>query len=267
MITNKFFYSYAVGGRMDYLQRIKQIVKINYLYSLDESAIWDMLDSSKAIILDGHFELLSEKHSELFFRFAAISQYPSFVAKISKELVAWVKQDEALPSIDVVLGPTSQGMFFAYDIARELNGSARNGATRAIYATIDKETGRPQKELAKGFEIKLNENVLIVNDMTTTGNGLQTLIHLVDRAGANVAGIGLFANRGGDEIVVKKLQKKYTSKFHSIIELDMPAWEAADCAKCCIDSPIVKSKEINHLPIYNDEHSYQLYIKKLKKVA
>ena len=246
---------------MDYLQKIKQIVKINRLYSLDESAIWDMLDFSKAIILDGHFELLCKKHSELFFRFAAISQYPSFVAKISKELVAWVKQDEVLPSIDVVLGPTSQGMFFAYDIARELNGSARNGATRAIYATIDKETGRPQNELAKGFEIKLNENVLIVNDMTTTGNGLRTLIHLVDRAGANVAGIGLFANRGKDENVVKKLQKKY-SRFHSIIELDMPAWEAADCAKC-IDSPIVKSKEINHLPIYNDEDSYQLYLKKL----
>ena len=97
---------------MNYLQRIRNIVKINHLYSLQESDLWEMMDFSKAIILDGHFELLCKKHSELFFRFAAISQYPSYVAKISKELVAWVKQNKSLPSIDVVLGPTSQGMLY-----------------------------------------------------------------------------------------------------------------------------------------------------------
>lgn len=225
-----------------------------------------MMDFSKAIILDGHFELLCKKHSELFFRFAAISQYPSYVAKISKELVAWVKQNKSLPSIDVILGPTSQGMFFAYDIARELNGDARNGITRAVYATID-ETGRPQNELAKGFEIKSNESVLVVNDMTTTGKGLQTLIQLVEDAGGRIAGIGLFANRGLAEYLVKELQKKYTSKFHSIIDLDMPAWDTSDCQRCDVNFPIIKSGELNHLPIYNDERSYQLYIKKLKKVA
>ena len=251
---------------MDYLQRIRDIVKVNHLYSLQESDLWEMIDFSKAIILDGHFELLCKKHSELFFRFAAISQYPSYVAKISKELVAWVKQNNFLPSIDVVLGPTSQGMFFAYDIARELNGDARNGITRAVYATID-ETGRPQNKLAKGFEIKSNESVLVVNDMATTGEGLQTLIQLVEDADGRVAGIGLFANRGLDEYLVKKLQKKYTSKFHSIIDLDMPTWDTADCQRCDVNSPIIKSGELNHLPIYNDERSYQLYIKKLKKVA
>lgn len=251
---------------MNYLQRIRNIVKINHLYSLQESDLWEMMDFSKAIILDGHFELLCKKHSELFFRFAAISQYPSYVAKISKELVAWVKQNKSLPSIDVVLGPTSQGMFFAYDIARELNGDACNGITRAVYATID-ETGRPQNELAKGFEIKSNESVLVVNDMATTGEGLQTLIQLVEDADGRVAGIGLFANRGLDEYLVKELQKKYTSKFHSIIDLDMPTWDSADCQRCDVNSPIIKSGELNHLPIYNDERSYQLYIKKLKKVA
>lgn len=249
---------------MNYLQRIRNIVKINHLYSLQESDLWEMMDFSKAIILDGHFELLCKKHSELFFRFAAISQYPSYVARISKELVAWVKQNKSLPSIDVVLGPTSQGMFFAYDIARELNGAARNGITRAVYATID-EIGCPQNELAKGFEIKSNESILIVNDMTTTGNGLQTLIQLVEDARGRVAGIGLFANRGLDEYLVKKLQKKYTSKFHSIIDLDMPSWDAADCQRCDLNYPIIKSGEINHLPIYNDEHSYQLYIKKIEE--
>lgn len=251
---------------MDYLQRIKSFVKVNRLYSLQESALWDILDSSNAVILDGHFELLCGKHSEQFFRFAAISQYPSFVAKISKELVAWVKQEDDLPLVDVVLGPTSQGMFFAYDIARELNGQSHKGVTRAVYATIDKE-GRPQKNLAKGFEIKPGDDVLIVNDMTTTGNGLQTLVKLVNDAGGNVAGIGLFANRGIDEDNIVKLQKKYVNRFHSIIDLDMPSWDASNCHLCSEELPIINSGELNHLPIYENKDSFQLYLKKLKKVA
>ena len=47
----------------------------------------------------------------------------------------------------------------------------------------------------------------------------------------------------------------------------MPTWETACCQQCDVNSPIIKSGELNHLPIYNDERSYQLYIKKMKKVG
>lgn len=246
-----------------YLERVKEVVKINDLHSLKENDIWEILDTSKAIIFDGHFELLSKKHSDIFFRFAAISQFPSFMAKISREMVSWLKDTDNLSKIDVILGPTSQGMFFAYDIARELNG--RMG-TRAVYATIDKETGKPIDRLVEGFEIKYNENVLIVNDMTTTGNGIETLIRLTERYSAKVTGICLFANRGIAEGRIKKIITKY--KFHSIIDLDMPSWPKEECStKCDSNKKLIESREINHLPIYSDEDAYNRYVEKLSSVA
>ena len=246
-----------------YLQRVKEVVKINPLCYLDESMVWDMLDASKAIIFDGHFELLSKKHSDTFFRFAAISQYPSYMAKISKEMVAWLKTCENFSDIDVVLGPASQGMFFAYDIARELNG---NMGCRAVYAAIDKE-GSPKGELVEGFNINPGEKVLIVNDMATTGSGLERLAQLVKKSyGANVVAICIFANRGEDEEKIKSLEKEYN--FHSVLNLDMPSWPKSQCnQRCQSDRMLITSGKLNHLPIYTAENAYDLYVARVKSAA
>ncbi len=247
---------------MSYLERVKDVVNINDLCFLKEDDIWETLDTSKAIIFDGHFELISNRHTDTFFRFAAISQYPTYVAKISKELVAWLKHND-IPEIDVVLGPSSQGLFFAYDIARELNGTM---GTRAVYAAINKKTGRPAKELVEGFEIKPDEKVLVVNDLTTTGEGLDTLISLAEKKSGQVVGVCLFANRGIGVQKVEEISNQY--KFHSIIDLDMPFWSKTECSrKCDREKKMIYSKDINHLPIYSEENEYERYIKKLELVA
>jgi|GEM_PF-2235227 len=245
-----------------YLERVKETVKINNLCFLSETDIWEILDTSKAIIFDGHFELLSKKHTDTFFRFAAISQYPSLVAKISKELVAWLKNCSSC-SPNVILGPASQGMFFAYDIARELNGAL---GCRAVYAAIDKDSGRPKERLVEGCEIYEGERVVIVNDMTSTGHGLETLIRLAkDRYRAEVIAICIFANRGKEEQNIHQLYDKYN--IHSIIDLTMPSWSEDQCNLCRERKPLIESKHINHLPIYSDENTYARYIKQLKLVA
>lgn len=248
--------------KKDYLERVKEVVKTNKLFSLKEDDLWEILDKSKAVIFDGHFELLSKKHSDMFFRFATISQYPSFLAKISKELIKCLKDSENLSNIDVVLGPTSQGMFFAYDIARELTDITDNKTTRAVYSLIDKDNGRPIEELAKGFRIEPNENVLIVNDMTSTGGGIETLIRLTEKAGAKVIGICVFANRGINEKKVKKIKNNYD--FHSVIDLNMPSWPKTECKnKCDSNKKLIKSKDIHHLPIYSVENAYERYAQKI----
>lgn len=243
-----------------YLERVKEIVTVNDPHSKAEQDIWDILDTSKAVILDGHFELLSERHTDKFFRFAAITQFPYFVSKISKEMVAWLKNNGVPSKVDVILGPASQGMFFAYDIARELNGTMK---TRAVYAAINKKNGYPVESFVEGFEIKPGENVLIVNDMTTTGSGIKTLITLAERASAKVIGICLFANRGIGVEEVEKIKSKYL--FHSIIDLNMPSWEPKDCKnKCLTDKPLIKAYVLHHLPIYSVEDAYKRYVEKLR---
>ncbi|MDP2045551.1 MAG: phosphoribosyltransferase family protein [Deltaproteobacteria bacterium] len=247
----------------NYVEKIKRFVVIKELHLLTEQDIWEIFDKSKAIILDGHFELLSKNHTDTFFRFSQISQFPYLVAKISKELVAWLKQSYEGSEIDVVLGPASQGMFFAYDIAREFNGEK---GTRAVYAGINRDTGRPTGKLIEGFEIKPNENVLIVNDMTTTGSGLEILIRMAEERNAKVVGVCIFANRGLHEPKVDNIKNNYN--FHSVIDLNMPYWPKEECnMKCPKGKDIIESKKINHLPIYNEEDAYTRLVQRLRLVA
>jgi orotate phosphoribosyltransferase len=255
----------------NYVEKIKRYVGINKLYRLTHDDIWEIFDTSKAIIIDGHFELLSKKHTDTFFRFSLISQFPYLVAKISKELVSWLQNDYHGPKIDVILGPTSQGMFFAYDMAREYSGENK---TRAVYAEIDKETGRPTKRIVDGkptglfvagFGIKKGENVLVVNDMTTTGSGLEILINTVKNNDANVVGVCVFGNRGINESKIKTIKNNYM--FHSIIELNMPYWPKNECQLCLEGKGLIESRQINHLPLYSTENAYDLLVQRLRIVG
>ncbi|KJU87075.1 orotate phosphoribosyltransferase [Candidatus Magnetobacterium bavaricum] len=253
-----------------YLERVKGIVTINEPHLNAEEKIWDILDTSKALTFDGHFKLLSGNHSDTFFRFDAITLFPYLVSMISKEMLQWLYSANLPLKIDVVLGPASHGMFFAYDMARELNRQAtkenRDMNTRAVYTAVDEENGYPLGFCLDGFEINPRENVLVVNDMTTTGNGIETLINLAERNRAKVLGVCLFANRGNNEKKIDRIKSKYL--FHSIIDLKMPYWPAKDCHRNCkTDKRLVKAEEINHLPIYSEENAYDLYVKKLLSVA
>lgn len=241
------------------ISRIREVVSVNAFHAHKESEILEMLAVARPIIFDGHFELLSEKHSDMFFRFAKISQFPSYVSVISREMYDWLKSsglDSA--KVDVVLGPTSQGMLFAYNIAGELS-------KRVAYATINKANGKINQELAEGFEINRGERVLIVNDVVTTGEGVETLVNLVLAKGGVVAGICLFANRGNDAPRVQAFRERYL--FHSIIDLVMPAWDKKDCELCKSNKPLIKSSEIHGMPIYSKENEFELYLKKMKDRA
>jgi orotate phosphoribosyltransferase len=255
------------GRMMSYLEKVKEIVHFGKLYSMNVNDLWEILDEAKPIIFDGHFELLCGRHSDKFFRFAEIAQFPYFMSMISREMIAWFKDEvgEELKA-NVALSPSSAGLILAYDIARELNGYS---GMRAVQTLCDQETGKPIPELANGFEIRRGEKVLIVNDVTTTGKGVETLIDVAKDNGGEVIGICLFANRGKDVAEVKNLKKEYGEKFHAIIELDMESYEVDEDGKCpiCLSREpkvLIQSKQINHLPLYSTENEYNLYVKKLE---
>ena len=241
-----------------YIDRVKEIVKIDRLYRLTEDDIWTMIEKTKPVIFDGHFELLSGRHSDKFFRFSSICQLPYFISKISDEMIPWIESDSKLERIDVVLGVSSQGMFFAFDLASKLK-------TRVAFAPINKDSGKPDRRLIGGFTIKPEDRVLIVNDMTTTGSGIATLEALaeVDHR-AVVVGICMFGNRGIVSPEVIAMKEKYQNRFRAIVDLNMPSWKD-NCPICAkVNSlPVIHSKQINHLPIYSQENEYQLYLNKL----
>ena len=224
-----------------YEDLVREITKIDGLYSINEEELLEIFFISKSLMFNGHFELLSEIHTDTFLRFSLIAQYPWLMSRISREMLQWIEQ-ENIGQIDVVLGTSRAGKWFAYDIARELNGKMRS---RAVYAKTDDKTGYPMKELMDGFTIKKNERVLIVNDLTTTGTGLGKLIDLAESYNGKIVGICVFASRAQQAQTLKKLTNDY--KFHSIVQFDMKGWNKSECPLCSKGMDYVKSMDINSL--------------------
>jgi len=228
-----------------YNELLQEITIVNELFRLKEEDIFEILYETKPIFFKGHFELLSGRHSDVFFRFALIAQRPWLMKKISKEMIGWVTDSKPeIGQIDVVLGTSRAGMLFAYDIARELNGKLK---TRAVYAKSEPESGYPLPILLEGFNIKRKERVLIVNDITTTGTGIKILIDLAKSYGGEVVGICLFGDRALDEPKVKQIKEEYN--FHSIVTFKMESWDKGKCSLCDKDIPCVHSRDINSLTL------------------
>jgi orotate phosphoribosyltransferase len=237
----------------EYEKRLRDMVSINPLYHLQKSSIWELLEEAKPIIVDGHFEMHGF-HSDMYMRMQAISQYPYWVTKISNEISWWA--GNCLEKFNVTLAPSSQGMFFGFDLASKTKG------VRAVFSKIEPETGRPKSKFHEGFDIDPGEKVVIVNDINMTGYSLEKLIEMVELSSAKVEGICVFADISRNSKLTEKIKKRYN--FHSIVDLNLPFWSAGHCKqKCNQAKPLITMEQINHLPIYGGDVAYENFLKKL----
>lgn len=222
-----------------YEERVDEVVEVAGLKTIDKGQLLQSFVRSRSLLFCGHFELISGNHTDTYFRFANIAQFPDLMTKISAEMLAWYRSTD-VGQIDVVLSTNRAGMVLAYDVARALHADF---GSRAVYATTDPETGAPEGSLIDGFSIGRHERVLVVNDLTTTASGLKTLIGLAEKQRAKVVGVCVFASRARDDALAE-LSKNY--KFHAICKLKLKDWRLEDCHLCEHRGiPLVRGKDIN----------------------
>ena len=107
-------------------------------------------------LLEGHFVLSSGLHSKIYIQCAKLLSFPKQASKICKSLSNQIKNK--LPKIDIVLAPAMGGIIIGYEIGKLLN-----------IETIFCERVEKKFVLRRGFHIKKNSKVLIVEDEITTG--------------------------------------------------------------------------------------------------
>lgn len=145
--------------------------------------IENMLIKSNAL-LTGHFLLSSGLHSNKYVQCAKFFQHPEYSQEAAKQLAKMYKGKK----IDVVIGGAFGGIIIAYAIGEVLG-------TRAIFAErVDNVFA-----LRRGFEIKEGENVLIAEDVVTTGKSIREVIDLVNEHKGNIIGIASLIDRNMDE--------------------------------------------------------------------
>ena len=142
-------------------------------------------------LLEGHFILTSGRHSPMYFQCAKVLQYPKYLQKFSNEIVNYFQGMD----IDIVITPAVGGIVLGTEIGRQLNKQ-----------TIFAEREQGVMTLRRGFEINPETNVLVIEDVITTGGSVVEVIELVKNSGANVIGVGVLVDRSGGKVKLHEKQ-------------------------------------------------------------
>ena len=184
---------------------------------LEQKEILEIFRETK-VLREGHFRLTSGNHSKKYMQCAQVLQYPNFTEKLCEDLARRFKGQE----IHAVVAPAIGGIIVAYEIAKVLG-------VRALFT--EREDGK--MTFRRGFDLEEDENVLVVEDVITTGGSVYEVIDAVKERGANVCGVGVLVDRSGGNV-------RFGVKTEALISIEIETWEPEECPLCKEGIPIVK---------------------------
>jgi orotate phosphoribosyltransferase len=168
-----------------------------------------VLKKTKAL-LEGHFVLSSGLHSPQYVQCAKLLSYPKKSEKFCKSLSSKIKKK--FKKIDIILSPAMGGIVIGYIVGNLLNKE-----------TIFCERVNGKFTLRRGFSIKKNSKVLIVEDVITTGKSSLECARLVKKFKSKVVGYACLINRSS-----KPSLKIKDKNIVSQIKLEIPTYKKND---------------------------------------
>ena len=156
-------------------------------------------------LLEGHFILSSGLHSKQYVQCAKLLSHPKKAEAICSSLCE--KINKTLKNIDIILSPAIGGIVVGYEIGRQLR-----------IETIFAERSNGQLVLRRDFKIEENLNVLIVEDVITTGRSILECTEIVKNSKAKLLGYACIINRSDKEVLA-------SNKIVSLIKLEIKTFK------------------------------------------
>ena len=149
---------------------------------LSEKETIEILKKTKSL-LEGHFILSSGLRSEKYLQCAQLMMYPDLAEKVCESLAEKIKASNI--EFDLVATPAIGGILVGYQVSKFLN-----------VPNIFVERVNNIFTLRRGFECK-NKNIIIVEDVVTTGKSSLECSKCLQDLGANIAGYACIIDRSG----------------------------------------------------------------------
>jgi len=161
-------------------------------------------------LLEGHFILSSSLHSNQYVQCAKLLSHPNQAKIICNSLSEKIKNN--FNNIDIILSPALGGIVVGYEIGRQLD-----------VETIFAERSNGELILRRGFNISRNSNVLIVEDVITTGNSVLECSKIVKINKANLIGYACIIDRSDSKLVINdKIVSQIKLKISTFSEKELP---------------------------------------------
>ena len=161
-------------------------------------------------LLEGHFILSSGLHSDQYVQCAKLLSHPKKSELICRSLCEEIKKN--FNDLNIILSPAIGGIVVGYEIGRQLN-----------LETIFAERSDDKLILRRGFKIPKNSNVLIVEDVITTGKSALECSKLVRESGGNLIGFACIIDRSNENLLIKeKIISQIKLKIQTFKNTDLP---------------------------------------------
>lgn len=221
---------------------------------MNEREVRAILGKVGAIVTDGHFVYASGKHGAMYVNKDAIYPHTAETSRLCRAIAEQFAND----NVEVVIAPAIGGTILSQWIACHLS-EITGREVFGVYAEKLKKPGSPLWHICFGlrllwkripqfgkapledFVIKrgydkiiAGKNVLVADDVLTTGGSSKKAIKATRAIGGNVVGLGVLCNRGG----IASQDVANVPKLVALMDIKLDAWDVADCPLCKNNVPI-----------------------------
>jgi len=213
---------------------------------MNDPAVMQMFVDAGAIIAESHFVYNSGRHSSVYINKDALYLHTHIISQLCQKMAQPYNPDQ----IDVVVGPVLGGIVLSQWTTYALNARSVAGETLAVYA--EKESGSDQMfTFYRGYDKHIpGKNILVVEDVLTTGGSVRRVIELIRKHGGHVVGVSALCNRGNVQP-----QDVGNVPIHTLITLDLETYTEEDCPFCK-----------QHVPINTDVGKGRMFLAKQRTV-
>ncbi len=160
--------------------------------------------------LEGHFLLSSGLHSGQYCQCAKLLRFPSQAAGV---LATVTEQVKGL-CVTKVCGPAMGGVIVSYELARQLGAES-----------IFTERKDGEMQLRRGFSVGPGDNILIAEDVITTGKSTMETVKVLEDMGATVIGAACIVDRRAEDCA-------FRLPVYAALALDIRTYAPEACPIC-----------------------------------
>jgi len=197
---------------------------------MKESDAEQILNQAGAVITNSHIVYTSFKHGTVYIDKDAV--YPDTEA--TSALCHAIAERFEDSNVEAVVAPEKGGIILSQWVAFHLSQMTKRKVL-AFYAEKTDDGSFNFVIKRRSAQVKLpGKNVLVVEDILTTGGSARKVIEVTRALGAIVVGLGVICNRGG----VKREDVADVPRLEALLNVQLDAWNETDCLLCKDGVPI-----------------------------
>jgi len=211
---------------------------------MNQQEVLRVLSKVGAVITSSHIVYTSGKHGTAYVNKDALYPHTDETSRLCYAIAERFEDDY----IEVVIAPAIGGVILSQWTAHhltEIKGHKLYGssirlsvANRSSYEVLGVYAEKTEIDtfiIKRGYDkIVAGKNVLVVEDVLTTGGSAKKVIEATRVLGGNVVGLGVLCNRGG----ITPQDVANVPKLIALVDVKLDAWDEADCPLCAQNVPI-----------------------------